>query len=212
MSRYHDVARRGPAPARSVATAPLSPLSRPVDSSHYSRGAGRPRTVCAAHAHQPQLHLRLRNSSAARPGRRSCSGCRGWTVARPTRNSVLGCSAAVFWPEFSVKRRLSVRPLLSRLQPPASPRQNQARCVDQNPPWPQFWPLGPAPGAGHNTATTALLPRPPTIPTTNQRKVISAFQHIDTRFLLLLSTVNSPQCVNSRMSAVPRPECGGTRP
>ena len=68
---------------------PLSPLSRPVDSSHYSRGAGRPRTVCAAHAHQPQLHLRLRNSSAARPGRRSCSGCRGWTVARPTRNSVL---------------------------------------------------------------------------------------------------------------------------
>ena len=159
-----------------------------------------------------QLHLRLRNSSAARPGRRSCSGCRGWTVARPTRNSVLGCSAAVFWPEFSVKRRLSVRPLLSRLQPSPSPRQNQARCVDQNPPWPQFWPLGPAPGPGHNTATTALLPRPPTIPTTNQRKVISAFQHINIRPLLLLSTVNSPQCVNSRMSAVPRPECGGTRP
>ena len=48
-----------------------------------------PRTVCAAHAHSRQLHLRLRNSSAARPGRRSCSGCRGWTVARPTRNSVL---------------------------------------------------------------------------------------------------------------------------
>ena len=97
MSRYHDVARRGQRQP-GVLPPPLSPLSRPVDSSHYSRGAGRPRTVCAAHAHQPQLHLRLRNSSAARPGRRSCSGCRGWTVARPTRNSVLGCSAAVFWP------------------------------------------------------------------------------------------------------------------
>ena len=87
MSRYHDVARRGSASQECCHRCLLCLALLIVATTAAVPAVPAP---CVPRMRTSrQLHLRLRNSSAARPGRRSCSGCRGWTVARPTRNSVL---------------------------------------------------------------------------------------------------------------------------
>ena len=112
-------------------------------------------------------------------------------------------------------RVLSEAPVVS----PTIARQAAAPALatsDPSPVWSPESPLAPvlAPWPGPWTRAQHCNHRPAGTATNHPHHRaeesdlnISTYQHPP-----LAAAVNSPRCVNSRMSAVPRAECGGTRP